>query len=153
MSIEDEFSKNMRKIQGSGLKPFYHDRIIPEMGNPIMANSAFELQREEEENETIFQEIAERQKRYSSAIQQTAQESIIHTQLLEKQLEEAKTQNVTLNDLYEQAKKEAEENKAELQISHEATEKAHRLSIWAIVLSSVFSALGIAVSVLIALYL
>ncbi len=153
MSIEDEINKNIRKIQGSVLKPFYHDHIIAEIGNPIMANSAFELQREEEKNETIFQEIAERQEKYSNAIQQTAEASVVHTKLLEKQLEEEKMQNATLNALYEQAKQEAEENKVELQVSRKAMKKANRLSILAIAVSSIFSALSIVASVLIALYL
>lgn len=147
--MEDEFSKNMRKIQGSGLKPFYHDRIIAEMGNPIMANSAFELQREEEENETIFQEIAKRQEKYSNAIQQTAEASVEHTKILEKQLEEAKKQNATLNALYEQAKKEAEENKIEAEKSRKISKHANCLSIWAIVISSIFSILSITIASLV----
>lgn len=153
MSKEDEFNENMRQIKKALNSPIYPDFDFINLQNQTMANSAREFQKIQEKNNAMFQEIAEQHERRDNAIQQTAQASIEHTKLLEKQLEEAKTQNVTLNDLYEQAKKEAEENKAELQISHEATEKAHRLSIWAIVLSSVFSALGIAVSILIALYL
>ena len=69
------------------------------------------------EQQKILDQINAEQRRKDNAILQTAQASIEQKEFLEKQLEEVKLQNVkldeankSLNALYEQAKKDAEES-------------------------------------------
>ena len=84
----------------------------------------------------------------------------MQVELLKGQLNELRSQNEVLfdsnrklNELYEQARQESESNKEEAIKTREATRKANRSSIWAIVLSSIFSVSSIVAGVLIALYL
>lgn len=100
--------------------------------------------------------IVEERSKCDSAIMQTAQHSQKQVDLLKTQLQEVKTQNEllqnnynTLNTLYEQVKEESERNKAEAIESRKATRKANRLSIWAIVLTSVFSLANIFIALMI----
>lgn len=69
------------------------------------------------EQQKILDQINAEQRRKDNAILQTAQVSIEQKELLEKQLDEVKQQNVQLRenyallkDLYESAKKDAEES-------------------------------------------
>ena len=69
------------------------------------------------EQQKIFDKISEDRKKRDNALFQTEQASIEQKHLLEKQLEEVKLQNIkldeankSLNALYEQAKKDAEES-------------------------------------------
>lgn len=156
MTDDEKIKNNLRRIQEATFKPIYHDFSFTEMSNQVIPNSAATLQRIQEENDSVFQELAERRERLDNAIQQTAQESVAHTCLLENQLKEVKTQNEllqtnynTLNALYEKVREESDSNKLEAIESRKATKKANCLSICAIVLSSLFSFISILIALLI----
>lgn len=146
MSKEDEINKNLQIIQKAMRKPIYPDFRVVEMQKQIVANSALEMQRQIEQSDSVFQEMAERQERQERTIQRTAQESIEHTKLLENQLKEMQAQNEIL-------RMEIRESRSESESNHKTAKKANHLSIMAIVLSSIFSVSSIVASVLIALYL
>ncbi len=112
MAKKDDLNENLKRIRQAMQKPFRPDTSFIDMQNQFNANTAYEMQRVQQELDTQYQEIAERNERRDNAIQRTAQESIEHTRLLEKQLQEVQTQN-------EMLKTEAAENKA-------ATEEARK---------------------------
>lgn len=146
MADNDKLNKAIQQIKQAMQKPFRPDMDFMNAHNQIMANSAYEMQRVQEEMNTQFQEIAERNELRDNAIQRTALESIEHTKLLEKQLQEVQAQNEILRT-------EAAKNKAEADESRKSAKKARKLNIAAFVLSIAFPIISIVTSILIALYL
>lgn len=147
MKDNDELKRKIEQgIKSMSAKPYLPDRDILFTSQQAMANSAMTAFMEQQEIDEAMQEIAERNAMRDRAIQRTAKESVEHTRLLEQQLQEVQSQNAILRI-------EAAKNKEDAEASRKATRKANRLSIWAIVLSTILGAGSIVASVLIALYL
>ena len=108
--------------------------------------SAAQFAQQQNEFEQAVRQARARVDRNDAAIQRTAQESIEHTRLLEKQLQEVQAQNELL-------KAEAAANQAEIEANKKAAKKARRLNIAAFVLSIVLPIISIGASVLIAIFL
>lgn len=123
MSIFDDLPKQIQLMQGLSA---YNDMAISL-----------------EEN---VRKLAEKDISRDAAIQRTAQESIEHTRLLEKQLQEVKAQN-------EMLKAEAAGYHVEIEANKHAAKKARRLNIAAFIMSIVLPIIGIVASALIAKYI
>lgn len=111
----------------------------------MQATSAAQFARQQDAYDQAVQQARARVERNDAAIQRTAQESIEHTHLLEKQLQEVQAQNEMLKAEAADLRKEREENK-------KAAKKARRLNIAAFVLSIVLPVVSIVASILIAKY-
>lgn len=88
MANIDDYEDMMHRIKSFTQRPIYPNSEIIDRYNQMMANSAVEAFRNQQELDEQLQEIAERNAMRDNAIQRTAQESIVHTRLLEKQLQE-----------------------------------------------------------------
>lgn len=112
----------------------------------MQATSAAQFARQQNEYEQAVRQARARVERNDAAIQRTAQESVEHTRLLEKQLQEVQAQNEMLKAEAADLRKEREENK-------KAAKKARRLNIAAFVLSIVLPVVSIVASILIAKFM
>lgn len=112
----------------------------------VQASSAAQIARQQNEYDQAVRQARARVERNDAAIQRTAQESIEHTRLLEKQLQEVQAQNEMLKAEAADLRKEHEENK-------KAAKKARRLNIAAFVLSIVLPVVSIVASILIAKFM
>lgn len=149
MARIDDLENMMCQVTKSVQKPIRPDvasMAVMQAESTIQANTAREFARISQDLDMQIQEIAERNEKRDEAIQRTAHESIEHTKLLEKQLKEVQAQNELL-------KAEAAANRAEIELSHKAAQKARKLNIAAFVMSIVIPIAGILASVLIALFL
>ena len=102
------------------------------------------------ENRKILDQLNKEQSRKDVALFQTAQASIEQKELLEKQIEEVKQQNIKLeeankrlNVLYEQAKKDAEDNAKTDKTSKRQANISIGVSILAVGVAIVMGVLGI----------
>lgn len=118
--------------------------------NNAITNSARQMTEIESAMNYINTAKIEREAKEYNAILQTAEFTGQQKELLEKQLEEVKQQNVkleeankSLNALYEQAKKDAEENAKVAEKSKLQAKISIGISIFAVVVSIVMGILGI----------
>lgn len=149
MARIDDLENMMRQVTKAAQKPIRPDAAsmaVMQAESLMQVNSAMQAAQISQELDDQFEEIAERNERRDAAIQRTAQESVEHTRLLEKQLQEVQAQNEMLKAEAADLRKEREENK-------KAAKKARRLNIAAFVLSIVLPVVSIVASILIAKFM
>lgn len=106
----------------------------------MQATSAAQFMQQQNEYNQAVRQARARVERNDAAIQRTAQESIEHTRILEKQLQELQAQNEMLKD-------EAEIARAEIKASKKANKRNRIFSIMATAISIAIAVASLIVAI------
>lgn len=113
----------------------------------MQSMSAAQFSRQQNEYEQAVRQAQARVERNDAAIQRTAQESIEHTRLLEKQLQEVQAQNEMLQTQNEMLKDEFAANRKDIEANAKANKHTRIFSIVTTVISIAIALAGLIIAI------